>query len=289
MDTEDLWMGGFFQKEIKKTANYPQLRGEDTNQKYFRPSRLPALNTRVRSFTFFNPYYTKPPEDIQLPSTLTAAPEDTILNYFSVLREAAYFSEGEGGGCGTVGMAAIPYPVAYQFLDKEYQKRVSYEKFFHSFRGIGHITLIKLNKVKTSHYFVELETIEGSAKDVTFFAYYYGFITVIKEKESYKIHDMTFHGEDFLCAPYHGWDHEAEAVVDVKYGEWCKLVKKRYPTYKNNYVKHIYVHGTDGHDYLFVFFELTNGTDVEIAQFKRRANGRWIPIKIDPEKCLKQR
>ncbi|WP_264170004.1 hypothetical protein [Clostridium estertheticum] len=43
----------------------------------------------------------------------------------------------------------------------------------------------------------------------------------------YKISDVQLFGEDFLCAPYHGWSHNAEYVVDIKYGDWCKPVKER--------------------------------------------------------------
>ncbi|PKG23009.1 hypothetical protein CWS01_14520 [Niallia nealsonii] len=262
------------------------------NQKYFRPSCLPALNSQGFPFSFFDSYYEKDVSEIHLPPTIINSPKNTVLNYFRVLKEAAFFSEGKAGGCGTVGMATIPYPVAYQFFAEEYQKKVNYHDFLHSFRNIGHINLIKLKQVNSEsnpadnwRFFLEVETIEGGEKESTSFYYYYGFITVKKEVDRYKISDIVFNGEDFLCAAYHGWSHDAEAVVDIQYGQWCKLVRRRHPTFKRGYVKNIYVNGTDGYDYLFVFVELTNGTDIEIAQYKRGIS-EWLPIKINPDKCI---
>lgn len=248
-------------------------------EKYFRPSNLSILNDREYKLIFND--------------QLLKTPEDTILNYFSLLREAANLKEGKNAGCGTLGHAAEPYPVAYQFLTHSYQKKLNYEQYLKSFENILHINLIKLHRVPTAknhyndlRYFVEIETIEGSEKDATYFAYYYGYVYISKEDNQFKISDIQFSGENYLCAPYHGWDYIAEAVVDIKYGEWCSLVKKRYPTRQNGYVKKIYFKGTDEKDYLIVFFQLTNGTDVEIAQYKRTSNGVWRLIRINPEKCL---
>lgn len=258
LDCICLFMGGtLYQREDMGYSVQPaRVKKVDVNQKYFRPSCLPALNSRLATYEFFNPYYDKKPEEIHLPVKLTATPEDTVLNYFSILREAENLNEKAIGGCGTVGMSRIPYPIAYNFLSDDYQKRLGYEDFLKSFQDIGYINLIKLQRVfedkDASQYFFEIETIEGSRKGVTYFAYYYGFIHLKKEgNHLFKIQDISLFGEDFLCAAYHGWDHDAEAVVEVKYGNWCKLVKKIYPTQQNGYVKNVYINGTDGHDYLF--------------------------------------
>jgi hypothetical protein len=222
------------------------------------------------------------------------SPENTIINYFSILREAENLTSNQIGGCGTVGMAKIPYPVAFNFLTKDFQKKVSYTSYLQSFKGIGHINLIKLNKLpveshsQTIRFFIELETIEGSSKNLTYFAYYYGYVYIRKEKSIYKIEDITLVGEHFLCAAYHLWQHDAEAVVDIEYGNWCKLVKKRLPTKKDGYIKKIDIEGTDGNEYRFVFFELTNDTDVLVAQYKKSLKAKWELIKIDPEKCLRE-
>lgn len=289
MESQAVIMGGLFKKrKFTYNHNRQHLRFDEAylNEKYFRPSKLKALNRNQFNFSFYDHHNQKDLKQLML------TPRDRIINYFSLLREAAAgFSANTTGGCGTIGMATLPYPSAYQFLSIEYQKKIKYENFLHSFQNIGHINLLKIkrvmNKVDEWRYFVEIETVEGSKKDVTYFAYYYGFVTMIRENDHYKINNLTFYGEDFLCAAYHGWDHSAEAVVDVKYGNWCNLVRKRYPTVKNGYVKSIFFIGKDGYDYLFTFFELTNGTDIEIGQYKKGENGEWVEVKIDPEKCLK--
>ncbi|PGY07117.1 hypothetical protein [Bacillus sp. AFS031507] len=82
--------------------------------------------------------------------------------------------------------------------------------------------------------------------------------------------------------------HDAEAVVDIEYGNWCKLVKKRLPIKKDESIKKIDIEGTDVNEYRFVFFELTNDTDVLVAQYKKSLKAKWELIKIDPEKCLRE-
>ncbi|WLR43427.1 hypothetical protein LC087_04435 [Bacillus carboniphilus] len=285
-----LLMGGIF-REKEFTEQYSKEYRIDVlniNQKLFRPSCFPALNNHQFTSDFFHFY------DEGKTNRLMRSAENSLLNYYSILREAAFFSKGVFGGCGTIGNSTLPYPIAYQFLTKDYQKRVTYDDFLLSFLNIGHIHLIKLIKVDYSvnsenehRFFVELETIEGSKKNLTYFGYYYGFITIKVENDLFKIDDIVLYGEDFLCSPYHGWDYIGEAIVDVKYGKWCNLVRTRYPTIKHTYVKYIYFLGTDEQKYVFIFFELTNGTDIEIAQFKVDLYGGWVPIQIDPSKCLK--
>ncbi|WP_338472505.1 hypothetical protein R4Z10_07115 [Niallia sp. XMNu-256] len=211
------------------------------------------------------------------------------MNYFSILREAENLS---GRSCGSVGQAHIPFPISYNFLSKDYQNKLSYEDYIQSFAGIGHTSLIKLCRVPNRkgevRFFYEIETIEGfEGKRAEYFGYYFGFIQLVYEKNGYRISNLSKMEEDFLCAPYHGWSHDGEAVVEIKYGEWCKLIQKRYPTITNRYVKNIYFYGNDGADYCFVFFTLTNGTDIEIAQFRKVANENWKLINIKPEEeCL---
>jgi len=278
-------MGGQFYTQFSDSE------GKDT-EKYFRPSKLPSINDRFSNYNFFDTFYDKTPSEIKLPSNLLKTPEDTIINYFSVLRQAANPLEGKGAGCGTLGNAQIPYPVAYNFLSSKYRDKLNYNEYLKSFGNILHINLIKLkrapelNKMK---YFVEIETIEGTEDNSSNFAYYYAFIEISKEGTLYRISNVQLFGEDFLCAPYHGWNHNAEAVVDIKYGDWCLLVRKRYPTKQEGYVKNIYFKGTDGNDYKFMFFQLTNDTDIEIAQYKKDEKGIWNLIKLNPEKCLEKK
>jgi hypothetical protein len=293
MITAKMVMGGKFYVQTSDVDNNTEISQKEDVEKYFRPSKLPVLNDRLLNMSFSDNYYNKELSEIELPKSLLKTPEDTIINYFSTLREAANPEKGKKTGCGTLGNAKTPYPTAYKFLSTSYQEKLSYEQYLDTFKNILHINLIKIREIPVStnssnivRYFVEIETIEGSEKGVGYFAYYYGFVDMIEEGGQYKISNIEFIGENYLCAPYHGWDHNAELVVDIKYGSWCSLVKERYPTVQEDYVKKIYFKGTDGYDYLIEFFQLTNDTDVEIAQYKKNKDGNWELIKLEPKKCL---
>ncbi|MDF2544712.1 MAG: hypothetical protein K0S47_4430 [Herbinix sp.] len=245
----DLVMGGILIKQVEGEDS--TMSTEEVNvETYFRPSKLPVLNDRVNNSEFFHEYYGKDTSKITLPDSLLATPKDSILNYYSILRQAANPNGKIHSGCGTIGYASNPYPIAYQFLTKKYQKDLSFKKYLHTFENILHMNLIQLKKVpvygqpEELRYFVELETIEGSEKGGTYFGYYYGFLTMQKEGNQYRIDGMEFYPEDFLCAPYHGWNHKAELVVDIKYGYWCSMVEERYPTKEENNSKRIYFKGT---------------------------------------------
>lgn len=262
-------------KIVMGSRLYMQAQADETEEvhhegkyeeKYFRPSKLPILNTRRIEHDLLWKYQEQEPGSIKVPGAMLKTPEDALLNYFSLLEHAANLKEGSSGGCGTVGNAKLPYPVAYGFLTPQYQKRLHYDKYLESFEGIGHINLIKLKRVPEEkdnprylRYFIELETIEGSSKGLTYFAYYYGFAYLAQEGAGYRISDMKLWGEDFLCAPYHGWYHDAEANVNIRYGGWCKLVKERHPTKVEGFVKDIYFSGTDGMEYMIRFFSLPMG------------------------------
>lgn len=299
LNTIEMVMGGRlykqFHEEIDEAEACKIVTEKRDVEKYFRPSKLPVLNDKQFKSNFFWKFDEEEPSKIILPYYLLKTPEDTIINYFSVLRNAANLIENKSGGCGTVGYAKLPYPVAYSFLSSTYRDRLDYNRYLKSFEGIAHINLIKLRRIPKDEnhlnsicFFVEIETIEGSSKDVTYFAYYYGYVYISKEESVYKISNLKFYGEDFLCAPYHGWAHNAEASVDIRYGNWCSLVKERYPTEQDGYVKKIYFKGTDDNDYLIVFFQLTNDTDIEIAQYRKNADGKWELIRLDPNKCLEK-
>lgn len=265
LESVNMVMGGkLYLQSMDSNNNSLYYETSDVEQ-YFRPSKLPVLNNRVLNLEYTEYYYEKELSEIKLPEYLFSTPKDTILNYYSVLREAANPQKGYNAGCGTLGNAKSPYPIAYHFLSSTYQDKISLKEYLNTFRNILHINLIKLKEVpiyedqiNTKRYFVEIETIEGSEKDATHFAYYYGFIDVIKDGNNYKISDMNYFGENYLCAPYHGWDYIAEAVVDIKYGGWCSLVEKRYATQQTDFTKYVCFKGTDGNDYLIEFFQLTN-------------------------------
>lgn len=276
------------QREIKnEKETYQQIDAE----KYFRPSRRAILNNRLFGYQFFNPYYDKTFDQIDLPPSLMDTPENMLFNYFSILREAENQTNKLIAGCGTVGWARIPFPIAYNFFAKVYKQKVSYSTYLSSFEGIGHTNLIKLYKLPNQNsdqpirFFIELETINGTEKGVSAFEYHYGTVSILKEEDNYKIDNIELIGEDFLCAAYHGWRQQGEDVVDIEYGNWCKLIKKRLPTKMDGYVKIIDIIGTDGNDYRFIFVQLTNDTDVLISQLIRRNQGEWEETKIDPTKC----
>lgn len=253
---------------------------EEFNQKYFRTSCLRALN--IRSFNdLIIKISHKDPLQVVVPKELMNSPLNTIINYYSILREATNLTEG--AGCGTVGMMKLPYPIAYNFLSAGYQKKLSYEEYLKSFKAISHINLIKVvknnmeNVQNKKQYYIELETISPPGS----FEYSFGILDIIKEDGQYKINNIETALEDYFCAPYHFWQHNAEMKVDIVYGNWSKLLASRYPTIQSEYKKYIYIKGTDGNNYLFVFIKLTNGTDVEIGQYKQSDSGQWLPVNLN--------
>lgn len=288
-------MGAENQKQqLVQSENKKETYQKIDVEKYFRPSRRSIMNDRLFGYQFFGNYYDKTYDKINLPPSLMDTPENMLLNYFSILREAENLTSKLIAGCGTVGEARVPFPVAYNFFTKDYKQKVSYSTYLASFEGIGHTNLIKLYKLPNQNSdqqiqsFIELETINGTAKGVSAFQYHYGTVSILKEEDTYKIDKIELIGEDFLCAAYHGWRQRGEDVVDIEYGNWCKLIKKRLPTKMDGYVKTIEVIGTDGNDYRFIFVQLTNDTDVLISQLIRRNQGKWEETKIDPTKCVEK-
>jgi hypothetical protein len=293
--TEKLVMGGTFSNQVSENTDHSKMNKGSEVEKYFRPSNLPVLNDRFVSH-FFMKYVGKKESEVDLPDYLMKSPKETVVNYFSLLREAANYEAGKLAGCGTIGNAKLPYPLAYRFLTSDYQKKLPYEQYLDTFQNILHISLIKYKEIPVydnplgiHRFFVEIETIGGSEKHTANFSYYYGFVDVLKEKDQYKISNLDFYGEDFLCAPYHGWSFDAEGSVQVRYGGWCKMIRKQYPTQQKDYMKYVCFQGTDERDYLILFFTLTNDTDIEIAQYIKDDAGKWKLIKLDPEKCLKNK
>ncbi|QFG00761.1 hypothetical protein PB01_19245 [Psychrobacillus glaciei] len=294
-DTSIYFMGAESKKQqlVKhENKNEKETYQQIDVEKYFRPSRRAILNNRLFDYHFFNSYYDKAFDKIDIPPSLMDTPENMILNYFSILREAENLTSQLIGGCGTVGEARIPFPIVYNFFAKDYKQKVSYSTYLASFEGIGHTNLIKLYKLPNQNsdqpirFFIELETINGTAKGFSAFEYHYGTVSILKEESNYKIVNIELIGEDFLCDAYHGWRQRGEDVVDIEYGNWCKLIKKRLPTKMDSYVKTIDIIGTDGNDYRFIFIQLTNDTDVLISPLIRRNQGDWEETKIDPTKCV---
>lgn len=258
------------------------------NEQYFRPSKYPAINT-IDSNEYLLNYNHENHTEIKLPDIFTSSASAVILYFFSLLREANQ-NAAMNVGCGSVGTGITPYPMAYNLLSADLQNELSYPQFLNLFETIYHINLIAmlpLNNQKPSEnsdlYLIELETLEGNS-----FHYYYSYLSIKNENSQYRINSLDFDKEDFFCAAYHGWNHNAESAVAIMYGDWCGLIKKQYPTQQEKYTKSIVIDGTDGIQYLFVFHELTNGTDLSIGQYKKSNSGHWIPVSIDPHQCLDQ-
>ena len=263
-------------------------------ERFFRPSHMAILNDE--NVNILKEFYDKNPYKIDLPSKPFRSGKDTVVNYFNVLREAANPTENTETGCGSLGDFKAPYPVAYNFLSKSYQKKLPYEKFLDSFKNILHINLIKVNNVPADEdkpgllkYFVELEVIEGSAENKGLFAYYYGYIYLDKENDSYKIVNMDYSSENYLCAPYHGWAYDAQTFVEVEYGNWCSLVDSDVIVNENGYEKRAYYKDKDDNEYYVLFYQLTNGVDKKIADYKKNKDNQWEVIYINPEKCIQNK
>lgn len=272
----------------RQTISILNERMSNLNETYFRPSRLKTLNNIFMDFDTFSKTFT----NATVPPSLMDNPQNTAINYFSVLQQAANLTENKTGGCGTIGYAQMPYPIAYNFLSENNKKSMSYNEYLTSFEGIGHINLIKIIPIITEgtdkyKYFIELEILEGSSIGVTTFNYYTGELDLIKVNGLYYIDSLSLTPEDFFCAAYHGWAHNAESYVEIVYGNWCGLIKKQYSPQQDDYKKNIMVDSVDDKKYMFEFAKLTNGTDLLINALIQK-DDNWVPANIDVDKCLEK-
>lgn len=293
---DSLILGGSYLEEPKIEED---IRVENENniyslERFFRPSNMTILNTK-RNILSINDY-DKSSSNIKINKELLKNPKDTIINYFSILRESANPLYNNQTGCGTLGDARDPYTLAYNFLSKSYKEKVPYKEYFMSFENQLHINLIKLNEVPPDKnrpndikYFVELEVIEGTDKPKGVFAYYYGYIYLEKEDDVYKIKDMMYAPENYLCAPYHGWSWDAKSLVEIEYGGWCSLVDGEVIVKDDGYERKVYFKDKDKNEHYVLFYQLTNGVDIKIADYKKNKDGKWEHIYIDTKKCLENK
>ena len=263
-------------------------------EKYFRPSNLPILNDNKDINKFIWESENVEYKNVEIPKEYLKSPENTIINYFSLLREASNPEKDKYTGCGSIGEGKAPYPIAYNFFTNEYKEKIKYRQYEYSFKNILHINLIKFKEIpetnnKELKYFYEIETIQGSESGIGYFAYYYGYINLVRDNDVYKISNITVTPEEYLCAPYHGWFYSGEYSVQIKYGNWCNLIKGDPKVEINDYVKDIQFDGTDGKEYKIEFFTLTNDYDIEVAQFKKNSANEWERIYLNPENCLKNK
>ncbi|HEX2927405.1 MAG TPA: hypothetical protein VHP38_14295 [Ruminiclostridium sp.] len=276
--------------EVLSRQTISLMRGKKSNfnETYFRPSGLKSLNSKFSDLSTFSETF----KGGTVPADLMDTPINTIVNYFSVLQQAENLTEDKTGGCGTIGFSKEPYPIAYQFLSENNKKAMSYKEYLDSFQGIGHINLIKVIPVisddpKVIKYVLELEILEGTNTGGTSFNYYFADINLSEKDKRYYIDSLNLAPEDFFCAPYHGWSHNAESYVEIVYGNWCGLIMKQYAPQQNDFTKEIVVDGVNGDKYMFKFAKLTNGTDILINTFVRK-NDAWVPVEIDVNKCLEK-
>lgn len=266
---------------------------DEDYEKYFRPSNLIALNNRKEVYKLIDQFYGKNENDIVISPQYLSSAEDTIINYFSLLKEAASPVEGKFIGCGSLGTGTTPYKITYNFFTQTYRDKVPFKKYTSSFENILHISLLKFKAVGTDEehkgqekYFYEIETIEGGENNKSYFSYYYGYVYLMKLGNEYKISDINIIQENYLCSPYHGWRYNAEGYVDTKYGQWCKMIKSMGKIETNGFEKNVFFTGNDDKEYKIMFYTLTNNNDVEIEQFIKADNGQWESIKLNPDKCI---
>lgn len=258
---------------------------QDTNisERFQRPSKEQPLPNPY-SFRDFENQNNKSP----LINKKFADPEELILAYYGILREASNMS-GYSGGCGTIGESDLPYPYAYELLTKEKQKEMSIKQFTDSFKGFGYTTLLKLvpayappdTPSDIRYYMAEIEVITGvqARNDNEYnqgglFAYYYGLITTEKKaSDGWKIKDIDYIPEDFLCAPVHSWFYWSDAVVQIVYGDNIKMIEKIDKTEQKGNMVYIYASG-NGKQYRFDFIRLTNGYDILLHE-NTLENGVW--------------
>ncbi len=109
------------------------------------------------------------------------------------------------------------------------------------------------------------------------------------EKPNYKIVDMNYTPENYLCAPYHGWNYDAKDFVEVEYGNWCSFIEGEVIVNQQGYEKKVYYKDKEDNEYFVLFYELTNGVDKKIADYKKNKDDEWDVVYINPYKCLKNK
>lgn len=247
-----------------------------------------------------NPYsfqdFYKENDDLSLITEKFDNPEEVILAFYGILRDASNML-GYSGGCGTIGMSRLPYPYAYELLAVETQKEMPLKQFTASFEGIGYITLLKIlpaysppgTPKSTRYYMVEIEFITGykakneeDYKKGSLFAYNYGLITVGQTPNNgWQIRDIDYVVEDFLCAPLHGWFYMSDAIAEIVYVENLKLVDKIDKIEQEDNMVYVYAFG-NGISYRFDFVRITNGYDILLHE-NILVNGEWKETALLPD------
>ncbi|BCN30415.1 hypothetical protein [Anaeromicropila herbilytica] len=254
------------------------------NERFQRPSKQLALSTPY-NLSYFEQY----------PNYIFQNPDQVIIAYFGVLKQAANMTTYTCG-CGSIGDTKQPYPYAYELFTKEYQKVHTYNEFLDSFLGIGHISFLKIYEAYSSpstpndmkYYLIEYEIISEqnipnsnseepmNTKNKTCnFSYYYGIATVQYSSDNgWKISDINTLREDFLCAPFHSWFYQSESIIQLIYVDALHIVEQIDDTVIINDTLSIYASGHN-QKYRFDFVRLTNGYDILLHEYIL-INNSWM-------------
>lgn len=218
-------------------------------------------------------------------------PSQLICTYYGILQSASNAYD-YCMGCGTIGNALEPYPYAYDLLSNNYKKNLPLNLFIDSFKGIGHINLLNLcpilipNSNDKIYYMVELEVLTGIKKECSdnnckntssLFGYYYGIVEV-STNNGYKIENINYISEDFLCAPYHGWIYDYNNILNIIYKENLKMIDKITDVQINKNIITAYANGNNN-SYKFEFIRITNGYDILLNEYILEDNC-WIPTSL---------
>lgn len=284
--------GNYLKKEFSQPVSTHNEKKQPT-ERFLRPSRQALLKLKY-SFKNFKNILKNMSDNL----TVFSTPEDVIHAYYAILKDASNM-EGYTGGCGTIGYSRTPYPCAYQLLSKDMQQRMSLDEFIKSFAGTAHTTLLKLlpayapsdTPENIKYYMVEIEVItsppykekDGDKPQPSYFAYYYGLITLENSpSDGWKIKDMDYIPEDFLCAPYHLWYWDAAMVVKTIFGNWCKLVDEIDKIDVKGSQVQIIARG-ERNRYRFDAVRLTNGVDIFMHEYVEE-DGQWKEVDYIVEK-----
>lgn len=291
-------MGGYIHNDnyLKQEFSQPVSNineSKEGDERFLRPSKQPALKLKY-SFKDFKGMLENPPGSL----VIFSIPEDVIHAYYAILEDASNM-EGYTGGCGTIGHAGNPYPYAYQLLSKDMQQKMSLDEFVRSFAGTAHTTLLKLLPAyappetpdNIKYYMIEIEVItsppynekDGDKPQPSYFAYYYGLITLESAPfEGWKIKEIDYIPEDFLCAPYHLWYWDARMVVQIIFGDWYKLIDEIEKVDVKGSQVQIIAKGKQNR-YRFDAVRLTNGVDIFMREYVEE-NGKWKEVDYIVEK-----
>ena len=261
----------------------------EDSERFQRPSQAAAY-PNAYSFDQFVKTDGSPPEV----TDVFSQPEEVILAYYGILREASNM-QGYAGGCGTIGDAQAPYPYAYSLLSPAGRKDMGLDAFTQSFQGIGHMTLLQLHPAcAAGQYMVEVEVIAGPPEEKdkrqgSDIRYYYGLVTAEEVPGAgWRIRQVKYLPEDFLCAPYHGWAYDAQAVAQIVYQEGLQLFERIDKTEEENGLIRLYGSG-GGKEYRLDFTRLANGADVLLCEYEKIGenwqeadllSGQWKGLKL---------